>query len=77
LQFAAQNLHEGGLAGAVGADQTIPIAVAKAQRDIFKQWFCTKLNGDIRGSDQGGIRSAKCHAGTQGRKRGICESGAL
>ena len=50
LQLAAEHLHESGLAGAVGADESIAVTVGELDRDLFEQRFRAKLNGDIRGS---------------------------
>ena len=52
LQVAAQDLHERGLAAAVGADQAITVAVAEFNGDIFEQGLGPKLHGDIGGGDQ-------------------------
>ena len=49
IEVAAQNFHEGGLAAAVSADQTITVAVAKFDGNVFKQGLRPKLHGDISG----------------------------
>ena len=49
LKVAAQNLHEGGLAAAVGSDQAIAIAFAKLDRDIFEQRLGAELHGNVGG----------------------------
>ena len=49
LQIAAQDLHEGRLAAAVGADQAIAIALAKLDRDVLEQGLGPELHGDVGG----------------------------
>jgi len=53
LQCAAQDFHEGRLAGAVGADQAIAIALAEFDIDVLEQGFDPELHGDIGGDKHG------------------------
>jgi hypothetical protein len=42
-----QDLHEGGLAGAVGADQAVAVAVAELDGDVLEQGLGPELHGDV------------------------------
>ena len=53
LQVAAEDLHEGGFAAAVRADQPVTIAVAEFDGDVFKQGLGPELHGDIGGGKHG------------------------
>jgi hypothetical protein len=53
LQLAAENLHEGGLAAAVGPDQAITVAVGELHRHLLEQRFGAELDGDVRGGKHG------------------------
>ena len=53
LQIAAEDLHERGLAAAVGADQAVAVAVAEFDGDVFKQGLGPELHGDICGGKHG------------------------
>ena len=44
--IAAEDFHEGGLAAAVCADQTIAIALAKSHGNIHKK-LCCRGNGQV------------------------------
>ena len=57
LNLATEDFHEGGLAGAIGADQTVAVAIAEAQGNILEKRLGTKLDGDIGGSNQSIVRS--------------------
>ena len=46
LQFAAEDLHERGLAAAVGADQAVAVAAAELDRDVIEQGPGPVLHGD-------------------------------
>ena len=52
LEVAAEDLHEGRLAAAVGADQTVAIAIAELDRNVFKQRLGAELHRDIGGGQQ-------------------------
>ncbi|MCY1356831.1 hypothetical protein D9M69_432950 [compost metagenome] len=52
LQLAAEDLHEGRLAAAVGADQAVAVAVAELDGDVFEQRLGAELHGDVCGGDQ-------------------------
>ncbi len=81
-QAAVEDLHEGGLAAAVGADQAIAVAVTELDGDILEQWLGAKLHGDVCCGDQEGVpeggmagaRSARVKAAHytdwRGRSRG-------
>ncbi|TLD45743.1 MAG: hypothetical protein FAZ92_02005 [Accumulibacter sp.] len=58
LEFACQDLHEGRLARAVGADQSIAIALAELEGDVLEQGAGPELHGDVVGYE---------HEGTSGR----------
>jgi hypothetical protein len=47
FQDAAQDLHEGRFAGAVGADQAIAVAVAEFDGDVLEQGLGPELHGDV------------------------------
>jgi len=47
LQIAAHDLHQRGLATAVGADQPVTVAAAEFDRDVFEQGLGPELHGDI------------------------------
>ncbi len=49
LEVAAQDLHEGGLAAAVRADQAVAVALAELDRDILEQRLGAELHGDVCG----------------------------
>ena len=51
LQIAAKDLHEGGFAGTIGADQAVPVAVAELHRNVFEQRPCAELHRDVCSSD--------------------------
>ncbi len=53
LQLATEDLHEGRLAAAVGADETVAVAAAEFDGDVFEQRLGTELHGDVGGGDQG------------------------
>ncbi len=54
FEIAAEDLHEGGFAAAVGADQAIAVAVAEFHRHVFKQGPGPELDGEVAGSDHEG-----------------------
>ena len=54
-KLTAEDLHEGGFAAAIGADQAIAVAVAEFHGDVFKQRLGTELHGDVGGRDQGTV----------------------
>ncbi len=39
LEFAAEQVHERGFAGAIGAGQAVPLARRKRRRDFVEQYF--------------------------------------
>ena len=47
LEVAAEDLHQGRFAAAVGADQAVAIAVAELDRDVLEQGLGAELHGDI------------------------------
>ena len=47
LQIAAEDLHEGGLATAVCADEAVAVAAAKLDADVLKQRLGAELHGDV------------------------------
>jgi len=47
LEFAAQNLHQGRFATAIGADQAVAVAIGEFDRDLFEKRLGTKLNRDV------------------------------
>ncbi len=49
LEVAAQDLHEGGLAATVRADQAVAVALAELDRDILEQRLGAELHGDVCG----------------------------
>ena len=55
LQIAAEDLHEGGLAATVGADQAITVAFAELDGNVFKQRLGAELHRDIGGGKHGKI----------------------
>src|SRR3569832_1687117 len=54
FQFASQDLHEGRLAAAVGADQAIAVAIAELDVDVLEQWLGGELQGDAGSGEHGG-----------------------
>ena len=76
LQLAAEDLHEGRLAAAVGADQAVAVAVAKFDGDVFEQRLGAKLHGDVGGGDHGKILAEQM-SGRKGQPRGAAQSRAL
>jgi hypothetical protein len=53
LQLAAKDLHEGGLATAVGADEAVTVAVGELHRHLLEQRLGAELNGDVRSGKHG------------------------
>jgi len=53
LQIAAQNLHEGGFARTVRADEAVAVAFAEFDGYVFKQRLCAELHGDVVGGNHG------------------------
>jgi len=49
LQVAAQDLHEGGFAAAIGADQAVAIAIAELDGNVLEQRLGAELHGDVCG----------------------------
>jgi hypothetical protein len=47
FKIAAQHLHERRLAGAVGPDEAVTIAVGKLDGDLFKEGLGAELDGDV------------------------------
>jgi hypothetical protein len=52
LKRTVKNFHESGFAAAISANQTIAVAIAKFNRNIFEQRFGTKLHGDVCSRNQ-------------------------
>ena len=52
LQVPPENLHKGGFAAAVGADQAVAVAVAEFHGHVFKQRLGTELHGEVGGCEQ-------------------------
>ncbi len=63
LQYPGENLHEGGLAGAVRADQAVTVTVAELDADVFKQGLGPELHGDVVGDEHSGILDSLRHKG--------------
>ena len=59
LEVAAEDLHEGRLAAAVGADQAVAVAAAELDVDVLEQGLGPELHGDAGGDDHGTWKSAK------------------
>ncbi len=53
FQIATEDLHEGRLAAAIGADQAVAVATAEFDGNVFEQRLGTELHGDVGGGDQG------------------------
>ena len=51
LEVAAEHLHQGRLAGAVGADQAIAIAVRELDGNLLEQRLAAELDGDVGGRE--------------------------
>jgi hypothetical protein len=51
LQHAGQDLHEGGLAGPVGADQAVAVAFAELDGDVLEKGLGPELHGDVVGDE--------------------------
>ena len=47
FEIAAEDLHEGGLATAVGTDEAVAVAAAKLDADVLKQRLGAELHGDV------------------------------
>ena len=47
LEVAAQHLHQCGFAAAVGADETIAVAIVEFDRHLLEQRLRAELDGDI------------------------------
>ncbi len=52
FQVAAKDFHERGLAAAIGADQTVAVAIAEFDGHIFEKGFGPELHGNVRGGYQ-------------------------
>src|SRR5690606_4816024 len=76
LQVAAENFHEGGLAGAVGADQAIAIAVTEFDGHIFEQRLGAELHGDVGGGQQCLLPDQQGGRGSGSMKTGVPRWGA-
>ncbi len=48
-QLTREDLHQRGLAAAVGTDQTIAVAIGKLDGNVFEQGLGPELHGDIGG----------------------------
>ena len=53
FQLAGEDLHEGRLAGAVGADQAVAVAFAELDGDVLEQGLGPELHGDVGGDEHG------------------------
>jgi hypothetical protein len=58
-QIVTEDLHKGGFATAICADQTIAIAATEFDGDIFKQGLGPKLHGNVSGCDHNKIPKGK------------------
>ncbi|EXI69829.1 MAG: hypothetical protein AW08_00322 [Candidatus Accumulibacter adjunctus] len=58
FELASENLHQGRLARAIGADQSVTIALAELERDVLEEGARPELHGDVVGDE---------HEGTSGR----------
>jgi hypothetical protein len=59
LQRPAEDLHQRRLAGAVGTDQAVAIALAELGVDVFEEGLGPELLGDIGGDEHGEILRMK------------------
>src|SRR4051812_10226666 len=59
FETAAEDLHEGRLAAAVGADQAIAIPAAEFDGHVLEQGLGPELHGDAGGDDHGESRKQK------------------
>ncbi len=55
VEDAAQDLHERRLAGAVGADQAVAVAVAELDGDVLEQGLGPELLGDVGCDEHGSV----------------------
>jgi hypothetical protein len=55
VEDAAQDLHERRLAGAVGTDQAVAVAVAELDGDVLEQGLGPELLGDVGCDEHGEI----------------------
>jgi hypothetical protein len=53
FEIAAQNLHKGGFAAAIRANQAVAVAAAEFDRDVLEEGLRPKLHGDIGGRQHG------------------------
>ncbi len=53
VELAAQHLHEGGFAAAVGADEPVAVAIGELDRDVFEEGLGAELNGYVGGRKHG------------------------
>ncbi|CUJ08852.1 Uncharacterised protein [Achromobacter aegrifaciens] len=65
FQVAADDLHEGRLAGTIGPDQPVAVAFPELDADVLEKGFGTELDGEIGGGDHGMFESL----GVRGRMR--------
>ena len=54
VQVAADDLHQSGLARAVGADEAVAVAIAELDADVLEQGLGAELDGEVVGGDHGG-----------------------
>ncbi len=59
VKRTAEDLHQRGLAGAIGADQAVAVALAELGVDVFEEGLGPELLGDIGGDEHGGILRRK------------------
>src|SRR5690606_39100374 len=50
----ADDLHQGGLARAIGADEPVPVAIAEFDADVLEKGLGAELDGEVVGGDHGG-----------------------
>ena len=70
LQFAGQQIHEGGFAGAIRPGQAIPLARRKCRGYFVKQNFGAVAHGHIADRNHG--FNGKCGKLPNGRGRNFC-----
>jgi hypothetical protein len=78
FKFAGEDLHEGRLAGAIGANQAVAIAFAKLDRDVFKKGLGPELHGDVVGDEHSetSVKSSSCKRALLYSRRRRCVSAA-
>src|SRR5690606_31909805 len=76
LQITAENFHEGRLAGAIGTDQAVAVAVTELDGHIFEQRLGAELHGDVGGGQQCLLPDQQGGRGSGSMKTGVPRWGA-